>query len=125
MLISCSMPILISLSISSAYGNATKYQRSLEESIFYNISSSIPKDGITKIIINGSVSVSAATKMEFNRYPILRWMVIPLNDWSGMVMLKHYNIDATMGRINTKKTDKCIYDNAYFSLCEGELTLLT
>ncbi|HEI7947573.1 TPA: glucosyltransferase domain-containing protein [Proteus mirabilis] len=125
MLISCSMPILISLSISSAYGNATKYQRSLEESIFYNISSSIPKGWDNKkIIINGSVSVSAATKMEFNRYPILRWMVIPLNDWSGMVMLKHYNIDATMGRINTKKTDKCIYDNAYFSLCEGEVNII-
>lgn len=94
----CIIPVVFSLSYASAYGNASKSQRSLEDKVFYEISSSIPRnlEG-KKIYISGQIATSPATNMEFKRFPSLKWMVMPLYSWSGMVMLKQYGIEAEMG----------------------------
>lgn len=94
----CIIPVVFSLSYASAYGNASKSQRSLEEKVFYEISSSIPRNlNGKKVYISGQVATSPATEMEFKRFPSLKWMVMPLYSWSGMVMLKQYGIEAEMG----------------------------
>lgn len=121
----CFIPVLLSLSIASAYGNATKSQRSMEDKIFFDIASHMPSAwNNSKISINGTVGVTKAAQMEFNRYPILKYMVMPLNDWSGMVMLKHYNINALMGREAKPDKQNCIYENTFFSLCEGDINTI-
>ncbi|EKM0376012.1 glucosyltransferase domain-containing protein [Cronobacter turicensis] len=93
----CIIPVMFSLSYSSAYGNATKSQRSLEDKVFYDVASSLPpKMEGKKIYVSGQISTSVATEMEFKRFPSLKWMVMPLYNWSGMIMLKHYGITAEM-----------------------------
>ncbi|ELY5933855.1 glucosyltransferase domain-containing protein [Cronobacter malonaticus] len=96
--IACIIPVMFSLCYSSAYGNASKHQRSLEDKVFYDIASSLPSklDG-KKVYISGQISTAVATNMEFKRFPSLKWMVMPLYNWSGMIMLKHYGITAEMG----------------------------
>ncbi|MDU4943881.1 MAG: glucosyltransferase domain-containing protein [Mixta calida] len=115
----CTIPVLFSLSYASAYGNASKAQRSLEDKVFYDIASSIPKswDG-KKIYISGQVSTSAATEMEFKRFPSLKWMVMPLYSWSGMIMLRHYGVQAEMGASKIGDTKNVIVENSFFSLSE-------
>lgn len=117
-IIACIIPVMFSLSYSSAYGNASKHQRLLEDKVFYDIASSLPSklDG-KKVYISGQISTAVATDMEFKRFPSLKWMVMPLYNWSGMIMLKHYGINAEMGKIsNTASSGKILHSSRYFSI---------
>ncbi|EOW6420906.1 glucosyltransferase domain-containing protein [Cronobacter malonaticus] len=118
----CAIPVLFSLSYASAYGNASKAQRSLEDKVFYDIASSIPKswDG-EKVYVNGQISTSAATEMEFKRFPSLKWMVLPLYSWSGMVMLSHYGVNSEMGSPSKslQPGQNVIVEKRYFLLSDG------
>lgn len=119
--IACIIPALLSLSLSSAYGNASKSQRSIEDKIFYDIASSIPESwNGSKIYLSGSIKPVQAAEMEFRRFPVLKLMVIPLNNWSGMVMLKHYNINVTMGNETNIPNSSCSRKNNYYSLCQAK-----
>ncbi|WP_203453241.1 glucosyltransferase domain-containing protein [Enterobacter hormaechei] len=116
--VACIIPVMFSLSYSSAYGNASKHQRSLEDKVFYDIASSLPSklDG-KKVYISGQISTAVATDMEFKRFPSLKWMVMPLYDWSGMIMLKHYGIKAEMGRNGeAEKIGSIVKFSRYFDI---------
>lgn len=116
--VACIIPVMFSLSYSSAYGNASKHQRSLEDKVFYDIASSLPSklDG-KKVYISGQVSTAVATDMEFKRFPSLKWMVMPLYNWSGMIMLKHYGINAEMGNsTNTAISGEILHSSRFFSI---------
>ncbi|HID3221775.1 TPA: glucosyltransferase domain-containing protein [Enterobacter cloacae] len=120
--VACIIPVMFSLSYSSAYGNASKHQRSLEDKVFYDIASSLPSklDG-KKVYISGQISTSAATDMEFKRFPSLKWMVMPLYNWSGMIMLKHYGINAEMGNTtNTEISGVPLHSSRYFNIISGK-----
>ncbi|HCT1782147.1 glucosyl transferase GtrII family protein [Escherichia coli 3-073-06_S1_C2] len=116
--VACIIPVMFSLSYSSAYGNASKHQRSLEDKVFYDIASSLPsKLDDKKVYISGQVSTAVATDMEFKRFPSLKWMVMPLYNWSGMIMLKHYGINAEMGNAtNTAISGKTLHSSRFFSI---------
>ncbi|UQY45313.1 glucosyltransferase domain-containing protein [Mixta hanseatica] len=113
----CIIPVMFSLSYSSAYGNASKHQRSLEDKVFYDIASSLPPklDG-KKVYISGQISTAVATNMEFKRFPSLKWMVMPLYNWSGMVMLKHYGVKAEMGIPEMTKEKATLTQKRYFNI---------
>ncbi|EGT4384004.1 glucosyltransferase domain-containing protein [Cronobacter malonaticus] len=115
--IACIIPVVFSLSYSSAYGNASKHQRSLEDKVFYDIASSLPPklDG-KKVYISGQISTAVATNMEFKRFPSLKWMVMPLYNWSGMVMLKHYGVKAEMGIPEMTKEKTTLTQKRYFNI---------
>ncbi|AMO81567.1 glucosyltransferase domain-containing protein [Obesumbacterium proteus] len=120
--IACIIPVMFSLSYSSAYGNASKLQRSLEDKVFYDIASSLPSnlDG-KKVYISGQISTAVATDMEFKRFPSLKWMVMPLYNWSGMIMLKHYGINAEMGLLKKDIKDMPAFkDSRYFIIYSGD-----
>lgn len=119
--IACIIPVVFSLSYSSAYGNASKHQRSLEDKVFYDIASSLPPklDG-KKVYISGQISTAASTDMEFKRFPSLKWMVMPLYNWSGMIMLKHYGIIAEMGLMKNNNDIPIFKDSRYFIIYSGE-----
>lgn len=120
--IACIIPVMFSLSYSTAYGNASKFQRSLEDKVFYDIASSLPSklDG-KKVYISGQISTAVATDMEFKRFPSLKWMVMPLYNWSGMIMLKHYGINAEMGKSsNTEISGETLHSSRYFSITSGK-----
>lgn len=119
--VTCIIPVVFSLSYASAYGNASKAQRALEDKVFYDIASSIPEswDG-EKIYVNGQLSTSAATEMEFKRFPSLKWMVMPLYSWSGMVMLSHYGVKAEMGSRQNDKGLIILKESKYFTISSGE-----
>ncbi|EOM4831949.1 hypothetical protein ACMXLP_004185, partial [Escherichia coli] len=116
-IIACIIPVMFSLSYSSAYGNASKHQRSLEDKVFYDIASSLPSklDG-KKVYISGQISTAVATNMEFKRFPSLKWMVMPLYNWSGMVMLKHYGVNAEMGIPEMTKEKNPLTQKRYFNI---------
>ncbi|QKJ17459.1 hypothetical protein [Yersinia kristensenii] len=117
--IACIPPVVLSLSLSSAYGNASKSQRSLEEKVFYDITTSIPESwGGYKIYLSGNMKVSQTAEMEFRRFPALKLMVMPLNSWSGMVMLKHYGINVEM-RDGGLASGTLISGTKYFKIYDG------
>lgn len=120
--VTCCITVVFSLSFASAYGNASKAQRSLEDKVFYDIASSVPRDWKGKpIYITGQIATAPATEMQFKRFPSLKWMVMPVFDWSGMVILKHYNVDATIANALQRdvKDKKIVSDNLFFTLYEG------
>lgn len=115
--VACIIPVIFSLSYSSAYGNASKFQRSLEDKVFYDIASSLSnKLEDRKVYILGQISTSVASDMQFKRFPSLKWMVMPLYSWSGMVMLKHYGVDAEMGSLEMVKEKTSDTQKRYFSI---------
>ncbi|WP_187153361.1 glucosyltransferase domain-containing protein [Candidatus Arsenophonus triatominarum] len=117
----CAIPVMLSLSYASAYANASKAQRSLEDKVFYDIASSIPKSwNGKKIYIGGKISTNPATEMEFKRFPSLKWMVMPIYSWSGMIMLKYYNINANIliSKDKLLKND-VLDDKRFFTLFDG------
>ena len=118
--IACIIPVMFSLSYSSAYGNASKHQRSLEDKVFYDIASSLPPklDG-KKVFISGQISTAVSTDMEFKRFPSLKWMVMPLYNWSGMIMLKHYGIFAEMESMKNNNDTTVFKDSRYFIIHSG------
>lgn len=118
--VACIIPVMFSLSYSSAYGNASKHQRSLEDKVFYDIASSLPSnlDG-KNVYISGQISTAAATDMEFKRFPSLKWMVMPLYNWSGMIMLKHYGIFAEMESMKNNNDTTVFKDSRYFIIHSG------
>ncbi|MEG5924063.1 glucosyltransferase domain-containing protein [Enterobacter hormaechei] len=118
--VACIIPVMFSLSYSSAYGNASKHQRSLEDKVFYDIASSLPSnlDG-KNVYISGQISTAAATDMEFKRFPSLKWMVMPLYNWSGMIMLKHYGIFAEMESMKNNNDTTVFKDSRYFIIRSG------
>lgn len=119
--IACIIPVMFSLSYSSAYGNASKHQRSLEDKVFYDIAASLPsKLDSKKVYISGQISTSVATDMEFKRFPSLKWMVMPLYNWSGMILLKHYGIIAEMGLMKNNNDTPVFKDSRYFIIYSGE-----
>ncbi|WP_267248957.1 glucosyltransferase domain-containing protein [Yersinia sp. Marseille-Q5920] len=127
-IVACIIPVTLSLSLSSAYANASKSQRALEDKVFYQIASEIPKSWFkSKMYITGQVSTSQATSMEFKRFPVLKWMITPLYSWSGMIMLKHYNIPVEMANnVNiTSNNSKIIFESRYITLSEGERNIIT
>lgn len=114
--------------MSSAYANASKSQIALEDKVFYQIASEISKSWFkSKMYITGQVSTSQATSMEFKRFPVLKWMIRPLYSWSGMIMLKHYNIPVEMANnVNITSNDsKIIFESRYITLSEGERNIIT
>lgn len=125
--IACIIPVMFSLSYSSAYGNASKHQRSLEDKVFYDIASSLPsKLNGKKVYISGQITTAVATDMEFKRFPSLKWMVMPLYNWSGMIMLKHYGINAEMGNAtNTDISGENLKSSRYFSITTGKDVYVT
>ncbi|MGX5087161.1 glucosyltransferase domain-containing protein [Enterobacter sp. UPMP2052] len=125
--IACIIPVMFSLSYSSAYGNASKHQRSLEDKVFYDIASYLPSklDG-KNVYISGQISTAIATDMEFKRFPSLKWMVMPLYNWSGMIMLKHYGINAEMGSTtNTENSGVPLHSSRYFNIISGNEIYVT
>ncbi|EOG5487673.1 glucosyltransferase domain-containing protein [Enterobacter hormaechei] len=119
--IACVIPVIFSMSYSSAYGNASKAQRSLEDKVFYDIAVSLPKNWREgDVLISGQISTSPAADMEFKRFPSLKWMVMPIFPWSGMVMLKHYGITASIGKSNHINDGIAIKNSVYYSLIDGD-----
>ncbi|MDA5542779.1 glucosyltransferase domain-containing protein [Yersinia rochesterensis] len=120
-------PVVLSLSISSAFGNASKSQRNLEDKVFFDIANNIPESWKSgDIYVYGQISTTQAAKMEIKRFPIIKRLTVPLYDWTGMLMLGHYDVRSRIDNPNSfnKYRGDIIIDKNNYTLEHGKRNIV-